>query len=206
MTTNRGLLIVDVQEDFCEGGSLGVASGHAVAEGIGELITERQDAYDAVFASRDWHNALPDLNGGHFTIPGTDPDFVTTWPVHCVAGTRGAEIEFGLKQVLENLDRRAILVNKGMGRPDFSAFQGQAVYGLRPLAWEIGAEQIFKLDVVGIATDHCVLASTLDALNIPQLSEVRVFTDLCAGVTLGTSQQALADMQAKGAKLEDFWG
>ena len=85
----RGLLIVDVQNDFCEGGALGVDGGTAVAEGISEWLRDHSNDYAVILASRDWHNADED-NQGHFAAAGAEPDFVNTWPVHCVAGTPGA--------------------------------------------------------------------------------------------------------------------
>lgn len=203
----RGLLIVDVQNDFCEGGSLAVAGGRQVAKEVGYLLTERPGLYTDVFVSQDWHNPLPDLNGGHFAPEGTDPDYVTTWPVHCVAGTRGAEIEHGLSQVLRALIAedtvRVRQIQKGQGRPDYSAFQGRNPFGQQTLAWEIGQADVTSLDVVGLATDHCVQASTLHALQLGPipLQEVRVVVNLCAGVDPDSTRAALLAMQEQGAKL-----
>ncbi|MCR2828585.1 isochorismatase family protein, partial [Microbacterium sp. zg.Y909] len=84
----KALFIVDVQNDFTEGGALGVAGGDAVAVAISRHLAASADQYALIVASRDWHDADGD-NGGHFAAG--EPDFVDTWPVHCVAGTEGAE-------------------------------------------------------------------------------------------------------------------
>src|SRR6188472_1422396 len=109
----RALFIVDVQNDFTEGGALGVEGGAAVAAGISEYLAHHPDRYDVVFASRDWHNGDND-NGGHFS---TDPDFVDSWPPHCVAGTAGAEYHPALDQSAIDVH-----VRKGQGRPAYSIF------------------------------------------------------------------------------------
>src|SRR6478752_8383751 len=86
---SKALFIVDVQNDFTEGGALGVAGGAAVAEGITAFLREHADDYEVIVASRDWHDADND-NGGHFATDD-EPDFVQSWPRHCVAGTPGAD-------------------------------------------------------------------------------------------------------------------
>jgi nicotinamidase/pyrazinamidase len=195
----RGLLIVDVQNDFCEGGALAVSGGAQVAVRISELLEDRPGLYTSVFVSQDWHNPLPDLNGGHFAPEGEDPNYVNNWPVHCVAGTRGAKIHPSLAPILAPIG--AMLIEKGMGRPDYSAFQGRNPNGLQSLAWEIGQAQVTSLDIVGIATDHCVQASALDALRLPALQEIRVIEDLVAGVDALASGQALQRIKDYGGKL-----
>jgi nicotinamidase/pyrazinamidase len=196
----RGLLIVDVQIDFCEGGALAVSGGNAVAQGVARLLTERPGLYTTVFASQDWHNPLPDTNGGHFAAPGEAPDYVNTWPVHCVAGTRGAKLHPDLAPALAMSG--AMSIQKGQGRPDYSAFQGHNPYGRQSLSWELGEWQVTSLDIVGIATDHCVRASALDALNLGyRLREVRLITDLMAGVDEAASQDALDSLTEAGAQV-----
>lgn len=193
----RGLLIVDVQNDFCEGGSLAVAGGAAVAGGITKWVQDREGYYSRLITSQDWHNPLPDLNGGHFAEPGTEPDYATTWPVHCVAGTTGAEFH---PDLLLGWDGTTIVgVRKGQGRPDYSAFQGHT-RGDFSLRVALGIAGITELDVVGIATDHCVRASALHAL-LPSsgLAEVRVIADLTAGVGEESTGSAIAEMRAAGA-------
>jgi nicotinamidase/pyrazinamidase len=188
----RALLIVDVQNDFTEGGALGVDGGAAVAAGISSYLAAHPGRYDQVIASQDWHDGGND-NGGHFATSEA-PDFVTSWPVHCVAGTPGAEYH-------PALDASAITVHvrKGQGKPDYSAFQGVTDDGtLLPAALdELGVD---RLDVVGIATDYCVLASALDAKSSGRT--VRVLSDLVAGVAPASSAAALEQLAADGIAVE----
>jgi nicotinamidase/pyrazinamidase len=197
---SRGLLIVDVQNDFCEGGSLAVAGGAAAAAEITELIANRPTFYDRIITSQDWHNPLPDRNGGHFADPMTeDPDYVTTWPVHCVAGTAGAELHPNL--MLGWVGVPITRIRKGQGRPDYSAFQGVTPNGYT-LAVTLGTLGITDLDVVGIATDHCVRASVLHALApAVGLRSVRVLADLTAGVDDEATGRAIGQMRDAGAKV-----
>jgi nicotinamidase/pyrazinamidase len=184
----RALLIVDVQNDFTEGGALAVAGGAAVAQRITEHLAAHRADYALIVASRDWHDGDDD-NGGHFAT-GAAPDFSATWPVHCVAGTPGAEYH-------PALDTPAIDVHvrKGQGRPAYSAFEGTTDDG-RSLAEVLAERGITDLDVVGIATDYCVRASALDAVESGQ--RVRVLTDLVAGVAPATSVAALEEFRAAG--------
>jgi nicotinamidase/pyrazinamidase len=185
----KALLIVDVQNDFTEGGALGVTGGDRAAEGITRHLAAHAGDYDAVIASRDWHDPGND-NGGHFS---ETPDFVDSWPVHCVADTTGAEYD-------PLLDTAGIThhVRKGQGRPDYSAFQGTTETGssLGELLEEL---TVTEVDVVGIATDHCVRASVLDALDSGV--KVRVLTELVAGVGEDSSAAALTEVEAAGAVL-----
>lgn len=202
----RALLIVDVQNDFCEGGALGVDGGNTVAERIANLLDARSGLYTAVFTSQDWHNPLPDRNGGHFAPEGEAPNYATTWPVHCVAGTSGAEIHPRLRGSLLGvaLRNRLIEVKKGQGRPDYSAFQGATTTRNEALEFALQRTGTTSLDVCGIATDHCVKASTLDALKgYPALREVRVIEDLCAGVDAESSSAALDALVNYGAVLTE---
>jgi nicotinamidase/pyrazinamidase len=199
----RGLLIVDVQNDFCEGGALAVQGGHDVARTVARLLEGTTGFYPMVFTSQDWHRPLPDLNGGHFAEPGTDPDFVTSWPVHCVQGTRGAELHDDLHPALRERLGRWTQIQKGDGRPDYSAFRGVNPLEIerRGLDFELDRRGVTSLDVVGLATDYCVYQSAIDALRIPQLREVRVIEDLCAGVGTTTVANALDDLRNLGAQV-----
>ena len=187
----RALFVIDVQNDFTEGGALGVDGGAAVAAGITEYLRQNPDAYDEVIASRDWHSATGD-NGGHFATT-EPPDFVVTWPPHCVAGTTGAEYHPALDTSLIDVH-----VRKGQGVPAYSIFEGTTDEGVE-FADALDALDITEVDVAGIATDYCVRASTLDALASGR--SVRVLTDLVAGVAPESSAAALAEMSAAGAKL-----
>ncbi len=188
----RALFIIDVQNDFTEGGALGVDGGNAVAEGITRYLAAHPDRYDAVFASRDWHDGDND-NGGHFATSAA-PDFVESWPVHCVAGTSGAAYHPALDtaSVTEH-------VRKGQGKPAYSIFEGTTEDGSSvPAALDrLGVDEV---DVVGIATDYCVLASATDALESGR--RVRVLTDLIAGVAPESSAAALERLASAGAIVE----
>jgi nicotinamidase/pyrazinamidase len=185
------LLVIDVQNDFTEGGALGVDGGAAVAAGISEYLRENPDRYDEVIASRDWHNADDD-NGGHFATT-VDPDYVDSWPRHCVAGTPGAEYHPALDVSLIDVH-----VRKGQGVPAYSIFEGVTDEGVA-FTDALDALEITEVDIVGIATDYCVRASALDALSSGRT--VRVLTDLIAGVAPVTSAAALEELQASGAEL-----
>ncbi|RWZ68466.1 isochorismatase family protein [Labedella populi] len=186
----RALLIVDVQNDFTEGGALGVRGGAAVADGVTRYLRAHPHFYDLVMASRDWHD--PDgSNGGHFA-DGL-PDYVDTWPRHCVAGSPGAEYHPALDTSLIDVH-----VRKGQGVPAYSLFEGTTDEGTS--SGEALADRgVTEVDVVGIATDHCVRASALDA--IAHGLHVRVITDLIAGVAVDPSAAALAEMARQGGEL-----
>lgn len=185
----RALFIIDVQNDFTEGGALGVDGGAAVAAGITSYLHENPDAYDEVIASRDWHHGTDD-NGGHFATDAA-PDFVDTWPPHCVAGTSGAEYHPALDTSLIDVH-----VRKGQGVPAYSIFEGTTDEGVA-FSDALEALDITEVDVVGIATDYCVRASALDALAGGRT--VRVLTDLVAGVAPDSSAAALAELRDAGA-------
>jgi nicotinamidase/pyrazinamidase len=186
---SRALLIVDVQNDFTEGGALGVSGGAAVAAGVTRLLDEHADGYDLVVASRDWHDGTND-NGGHFSDA---PDFVDSWPAHCVAGTLGAEYHPQLAS-----DGVDVHIKKGQGKPAYSAFEGADDFG-KGIREVFQAHGVTDVDVVGIATDYCVRASALDALS--EGLHVRVVTDLVAGVADASSERALNELVAAGAAL-----
>lgn len=185
----RALFIVDVQNDFTERGALGVEGGDAVAERISRYLEAHADDYAVVVASRDWHHGDDD-NGGHFSAT---PDFIDTWPVHCVGGTYGAEYDevFDTTRVTHHL-------KKGQGKPAYSLFEGVSDDGETASAI-LDAHGIRDIDLVGIATDYCVRASTLDALDAGR--HVRVLTDLVAGVHPVSSEKALDEIEAAGAVL-----
>ena len=210
----RALIVVDVQNDFCEGGALAVAGGAAVAEQVTALLDRAADAYDVVVATADWHEPLPDDNAGHFAV-GADPDYLATWPEHCVRGTAGAAYHPALR-----LPADAVHVRKGQGRQDYSGFEGVVTPGAADAAGGTGsaaeagaladtapagladalrARGVDGVDVVGLATDHCVTATALDALAAG--FDVRVLTDLTAGVGVRTTIDALTRLAARGVTL-----
>jgi len=187
----KALFIIDVQNDFTEGGALGVDGGAAVAAAITEHLRAHADEYAIILASRDWHDGDND-NGGHFATDA-EPDFVNTWPVHCVGGTNGAEYHPAL-----DTSRVGYHIRKGQGVPAYSIFEGRTDAGssVHNLLDEHGIDTV---DVVGIATDYCVRASALDALSHGQ--RVRVLTGLVAGVAAESSEAALAELAYAGAEL-----
>ncbi|MCV0334542.1 isochorismatase family protein [Microbacterium maritypicum] len=186
---SRALLIVDVQNDFTEDGALAVAGGDAVAAAVTAFLAAHTGDYAVIIASRDWHDADGD-NGGHFA---DGPDYVDSWPVHCVAGTTGAAYD-----PLLATDAVTHHVLKGQGRPAYSMFEGQTEAG-ETVGAILTAAGVLSADVVGLATDHCVRASALDA--IAHGVRVRILTDLVAGVAAETSDAALAELVHAGAEL-----
>jgi len=185
----RGLLVVDVQNDFCEGGALGVDGGARVAKSITDHIAAHGSDYAVVIASRDWHDGDND-NGGHFAALGEEPNFVTTWPFHCVAGTPGAQYHPELL-----LPPTTLHVKKGQGVPSYSMFEGTLDDG-RGVAEILLDNGVTSVDVVGIATDHCVRASALDAREAGL--DVRVLDHLVAAVSPDTERSARAEMSEAG--------
>ncbi|WP_413318626.1 isochorismatase family protein [Agrococcus sp. 1P02AA] len=185
---SAGILIVDVQNDFTEGGALGTAGGAAVAAAITEHL--RTHDYALVAASRDWHDPEGD-NGGHFAEG--EPDFVDTWPVHCVAGTTGADYHPALDVLAIDVH-----IKKGQGEPAYSAFEGTTEEG-ETLAEVLEEQDIDRLDIVGIATDHCVKASALDAALAG--IRVRVIDGLTSAVTPETRAAALDELRDGGVEV-----
>lgn len=183
------LLIVDVQNDFCPGGALATARGDEVATRIAELIsgTDGQAReYDYVVATQDWHIDP----GAHFS---ENPDFVDSWPEHCVAGSEGAQIRRPVPT--DQIDQ---FFKKGHYTAAYSGFEGvnDADQGLANWLRE---HDIARLEVCGIATDHCVRATVLDALK--DGFEVRVLQDMCSPVDDARVADALREMQNAGAAL-----
>lgn len=186
----RALLIVDIQVDFCEGGALAVAGGAAVAAAVSAHLGEAHAGYAVVVASRDWHDP-GSTNDGHIALPPATPDYVTSWPSHCIAGTPGAAYHPAL-----SLGHVTHHVRKGMGTNGYSAFEGEVDDGT-DLATLLAERSVDTLDVVGLATDHCVRASGLDAVRGG--FAVTVCTDLVAGVSGEASTRALAELSGVGA-------
>jgi nicotinamidase/pyrazinamidase len=189
----KALLIVDVQNDFCEGGALGVNGGAAVAAGITRHLEQHASDYAVVVASRDWHDSDND-NGGHFATAGVEPDFVETWPVHCVQNTEGAAYHPALDQT--HITHH---VKKGQGIPAYSMFEGISDYGRSVEAILLDAN-VDVVDVVGIATDYCVRASVIDSVEAG--FSVRVLSDLIAAVAETSGEATLREFRDLGVVLE----
>jgi nicotinamidase/pyrazinamidase len=182
---SRAAIVVDVQNDFCEGGSLAVAGGNRVAE---RLVTYLPSAgYDIVVATRD-HHIDP---GAHFS---DQPDYVDSWPPHCVAGTPGAE----LHPALLGYPFDAVF-DKGEYAAAYSGFEGRAE-GVGLADW-LAAHDVTEVDVVGIATDYCVRATALDAAGTGR--PTRVLLDLTAAVAPERLAGTLADLEAAGVAVGD---
>lgn len=179
----RALVIVDVQNDFCEGGSLAVAGGASVAAAISAHVEACAADYDHVVATADWHIDP----GEHFSA---DPDFVDSWPVHCVAGSDGAAFHPALTDALEHVEA---VFRKGEYAAAYSGFEGQAddADGSTLADW-LRSRQVARVDVVGIATDHCVRATALDAKR--EGFDATVLLDLTAGVARATTDDALTQL------------
>ncbi|WP_432055138.1 nicotinamidase [Streptomyces sp. bgisy022] len=186
----RALIVVDVQNDFCEGGSLGVTGGADVAAAITELIGQAPAGYRHVVTTRDHHIAP----GGHFA---DNPDFVDTWPAHCVAGTEGAGFHPNFAPAVLSGAVDAVF-DKGSYSAAYSGFEGTDQDGTSLADW-LRAREIDEVDIVGIATDHCVRATALDAVS--EGFRAQVLLDLTAGVARETTEQALEAMRAAGVEL-----
>jgi nicotinamidase/pyrazinamidase len=185
----NALIVVDVQNDFTEGGSLGVKGGNVTAASITTFIRAHKSDYSHVIASRDWHSPNGD-NGGHFAAK---PDMVTTWPPHCVQGTTGSAYNPALESELIDVQ-----IYKGDGKPAYSAFEGNTPGGAS-LDDVLRKAKARHLDIVGIATDHCVRATALDA--VAKGYSVSVLADLCVGVGSVTTIAAIAEMSAAGVNI-----
>ena len=177
----RALIVVDVQNDFCPGGSLAVPDGDAVVAPLNALIDEFLERGDLVVKSRDWHPATTK----HFK------DFGGIWPVHCVQETEGAAFHRELRD-----DPRMIVISKGMGDENsYSAFDGTE---LASMLRERGVEEVW---VGGLATDYCVRNTVLDALA--EGFRVRAVSEAMRGVNLepGDDERAIDEMRSRGAEI-----
>ena len=181
--TARALVVVDVQNDFCEGGALAVTGGAAVASRITGYLREHGDEYTVVVATRDWHEDP----GAHFSAT---PDYRGTWPPHCVAGTTGAEFHPAL-----DTSRVDAVVSKGRYSAAYSGFEGVDDAG-SGLADVLAGREVEEVDVCGLATDYCVRATALDAAALGLRTQVLL--DLCAGVAPETTDGALVELGAAG--------
>jgi nicotinamidase/pyrazinamidase len=188
----RALIVVDVQNDFCEGGSLAVHGGAEVAFRIGELLhlwstqSPRAAEYDVAVATRD-HHIDP---GDHFS---DDPDFSHSWPPHCVVGSDGEAFH-------PNLDPTPFdaVFLKGEHHAAYSGFEGRSSEGSTLTDW-LRSRDVTHVDVCGLATDYCVRATALDAVR--DGFETRVLRSLCAGVAAESTTSALGEMEQAGVTL-----
>lgn len=186
---SKALFVIDVQNDFCDGGALACQGGAQVASSITNYLKGNKAQYDTVIASRDWHTPNSP-NGGHFPAVGIEPDFVNTWPLHCIAETQGAEYHPNLDVSLVDIH-----IKKGQDQHGYSIFEGVTDSGekIQELLIRLGVTEV---DVVGIATDYCVRASALDAKKSGLA--VRVITSLTAGVSPASTEAAIDDLVDAG--------
>jgi nicotinamidase/pyrazinamidase len=177
----RALIIVDVQNDFCEGGSLAVTGGAAVAAGISLVLSRAGDRWDHVVATKDWHIDP----GAHFS---DHPDYLDSWPPHCVVGSGGADFHPELAT-----DRIEAVFRKGEYQAAYSGFEGKSENGETLAAW-LRERNVTEVELVGIATDHCVRATALDAKA--EGFATTVLLELTAGVAAATTAVALEQLKA----------
>lgn len=185
------LIIVDVQNDFCEGGSLAVSGGAKVASAISQYLSDKHASYDLVVATRDWH-INPE---GHFA---DNPNYSTTWPQHCVAETHGAEFHPNLNDVVSFTDNIDVVVSKGQYTAAYSGFEGTTDSG-ETLAAILRNKEIINVDVAGIATDYCDRATALDAAK--EGFNVNLLVPLCAGVAPESTVAALDELKNNGVSI-----
>jgi nicotinamidase/pyrazinamidase len=187
----RALIVVDLQNDFCEGGSLAVAGGAEVAARVSAHVLDHADDYAAIVATADWHLDP----GGHFA---EHPDYVDTWPPHCRIGTDGALFHPAAEPAFERVEA---VFRKGRRAAAYSGFEGFTTEADRRVAladW-LRERAVEQVDIVGIATDHCVRATALDAAD--EGFETTVLLGLTAGVARRTTDLALAAMRAAQIQL-----
>ena len=178
----QALIVVDVQNDFCEGGALGVNGGTAVARSLKSLT----DDYGIVVATRDYHIDP----GAHFS---DHPDFVDTWPPHCRVGTDGV----AFSPEVDASEGQEVF-SKGAYSAAYSGFEGTSDDGTTLTDW-LRAHDVRSVDVVGIATDHCVRATAIDAAN--EGFDTRVLLNFTAAVSEPTANAALTSMRDAGVTL-----
>jgi len=187
----NALLVIDVQNDFVDGGSLPVPGGVQVAALISRHVRHFKGEYQFVAATKDYHEDP----GDHFS---DHPDFVNSWPPHCVVGTPGA----ALCTPISNLVREKLVqtvLEKGRHAAAYSGFDALDPRG-HPMLDVLKEARVDHVDICGIATDYCVRATALDARKYE--FQVRVLVNLCAAVNPETGQKALEEMKAAGCQVQ----
>jgi nicotinamidase/pyrazinamidase len=179
----RAIIVVDPQPDFFEGGALPVTGAASTAHDIAEYLIARGGNYALRIVTQDWHVDPGDHWSEH-------PDYVTSWPVHCAANSDGARIHESLAD--ETWDA---IIRKGLDRGAYSGFEGTSDDGTT-LAQVLHSAGVTDVTVVGFATDHCVKATALDARTLG--FDVSVALDLCAGVDVDTTREAISAMANAG--------
>ena len=180
---DRALIVVDVQNDFCEGGSLGVSGGAAVAGAINQLF----DEYAVVVGTRDYHIDPTDHFSDH-------PDYVDSWPPHCVVHTDGVAFHPSLDS-----DRFQEVFSKGEYSAAYSGFEGHSSDGTTLADW-LKQHDVTAVDVVGIATDYCVRATAIDAAKAGFTT--RVLLNYTAAISAETWAKAREELLDAGVDLD----
>jgi len=180
-TPKRALIVVDVQNDFCPGGTLAVPHGDEVVEPLNEVIDEFLERGEPVYKSRDWHPPTT----RHFA------DYGGVWPIHCVQNTKGAEFHPALRD-----DSRITVVSKGLGDTDcYSAFDQT------DLLDQLHKQNVEEVLVGGLATDYCVKSTVLDALK--NGFKVKALKNAMRAVDVqpGDGERAIEEMRTAGAAI-----
>lgn len=193
---SEALIIVDVQNDFIEGGALAVDGGTDVAYEAAALI--RNGSYDYIVTTQDWH-----INpGSHWS---DNPDYLDTWPVHCAAGTHGAELHADVAAALteaEKAGQKTLRIVKGEYEAAYSGFEGRErsdTNSTQTVADLLRSKGIDHVTVIGLATDHCVKATAMDALQ--NGFKTSLLCDAIAGVGAESSQQAIRELHNAGVNV-----
>ncbi len=185
----RALIIVDVQNDFCEGGSLGVPGGSEIATAISRYAESNGDDYALIVATRDWH-VDP---GTHFAPRGSDPDYRGTWPAHCRANSPGAEFHPKLR-----LPAGTVVISKGEYAAAFSGFEGHDEGG-RSLDTVLREHDVVAVDVAGVATSYCDKATALSACSLGYGTQLLL--SLCADVPGADTSATIAELESAGVRV-----
>lgn len=184
---HKALIVVDVQNDFCPGGALATDRGAVVAAAVSGHLRAERDRYGVVVGTKDWH--IDPV--GHFAPDGVEPDFRETWPVHCVAGSHGAEVH---PELDEDLVDAWFL--KGEHTAAYSGFEGHLDGAETGLADWLRGRGVTEVAVCGVATDFCVRATALDA--VAEGFTVELLSDLCSPVSEAGGAAAVGQMAAAG--------
>ena len=185
----RALIVVDCQNDFCEGGSLAVEGGAAVVARISSYLLAKAADVDVVVATLDAH-VDP---GSHFS---ESPDWIDSWPAHCMVGTSGSQPHVNFAPALGTVD---MWFEKGAHEAAYSGFEGRSTTTQETLDEYLRRRKVSAVDVVGLATDYCVGATARSALS--KGYSVRVLSDLCAAVDSGGSETMLGELRGAGVEV-----
>jgi nicotinamidase/pyrazinamidase len=181
----RALIVADVQNDFCEGGSLPIAGGARLARAITDYLNTA-DGYRHVVATQDFHIDP----GDHFS---DHPDYASSWPPHCIPGSNGADFHPDL-----STGRIEAVFRKGAYSAGYTGFDGVDATDTALADW-LRYHDIDALDVVGVATEHCVRATSEDAVR--SCFATRVLLELTAGVTAASTTAAVDGMRVAGVEV-----